>query len=450
MQNISKNWIKSFLSSILLSVMLLSNLSVFATGNVSPDVSQVIPTGWSFVVKKEVITPEIPPKLDIVLDVDISGSYGDDIANIKALDDGIYDDIAASGTDFEIGLVSFSDFPVSPYGGAWDLPFILNQDLTPTKLTWTTAVDALAILFWWDGPESQYESLKQAADNISWRPGSKRVILLTTDAPFHDSDTEVLYPGTWKAATMAALAAEGITVIALKAPGAWTQMDDIAADTGGSVLPTTSSSSDIATAILAGLGNLPITVIPDVSACSPLNITFAPWSQTVTSGDTATFVETINVPNNPALQWTTVSCEVVFNDENWNEIGRQSINVRIPDTTAPVVQCIPTVNPAWKNIPKAWVKSPWQNEDWFYQLVAKDNLDTNLDITVNWLSGPFSSWDKVKITEAPGVVPSVKLMSNLTDAVKFHLMLNTDAVVTAVDDAGNSSSVTCLVPPQPK
>lgn len=450
MQNISKNWIKSFLSSILLSVMLLSNLSVFATGNVTPDVNQVIPTGWSYVVNnKEVVTPAIPQKLDFLLLVDVSWSYGDDIANIKALDDGIFDTISAWTTDFQAAAASFIDFPTSPYWIASDYPFLLNQDFTSDKTTWTSAITWLAIGSGLDEPESQYEALTQAANNATWRAWTQHVIVLTTDASFHDSDTDPAYPGSWKAATLAALAAKGIKVIALKAPWAGTQMDDIAAATGWSVLPTTSSSSDIADKIMEGLGNLPITVTPDASACTPLNLTFSPASQTVTSGDTASFVETINVPNNPALQWTSVSCVVEFKDENWTVVGRQTVDVKIPDTTAPVVQCVPTVNPAWKNIPKAWVKSPWQNEDWFYQLLATDNLDKNLSIYVNWF-GAFSSGDKVKITEATWIVPSMKKMASSTDAVVAHLMLNTDAVVTVTDLAGNSSSVTCLVPRPPK
>jgi hypothetical protein len=63
------------------------------------------------------------------------------------------------------------------------------------------------------------------------------------------------------------------------------------------------------------------------------------------------------------------------------------------------------------------------------------------------------SGDKLKITEAPGVTPKIKKIGSnngAADEVIAHLMLDSDAIVTATDSAGNTASVSCLVPPMPK
>ena len=50
----------------------------------SPEsVDEVLFPGDSVEVQKAVHTPELPPKLDVCLIVDLSGSYWDDLPNIK-------------------------------------------------------------------------------------------------------------------------------------------------------------------------------------------------------------------------------------------------------------------------------------------------------------------------------------------------------------------------------
>ena len=50
-------------------------------------VDEVLAPGESITIDKFVDTPEISEKVDFLLLLDLSGSYGDDLANIKALDD---------------------------------------------------------------------------------------------------------------------------------------------------------------------------------------------------------------------------------------------------------------------------------------------------------------------------------------------------------------------------
>ena len=301
--------------------------------------------GESTVVNTQIVTSAIPAKLDLATLIDLSGSYGDDLVNIKNLDDGMFDSVHEEVPDLRVSLGTFvdyndKDYPGSPWGSFYygDYAFKLDQDFTTDKAVWTGAISALSTKYGGDEPESQYAGLKGLAESASWRSDATKVIAITTDASFHvPSDTGGTYPGPSRDATVAALNAKNIKVIAIKAPDSGAQMDDIALVTGGSVVTTGSSSAEIANAILQGLGNLPVTVTPSVVGCSSsLSVIFTPGSQTVVGGNDALFTGTIAVLSG-APQGTTADCGVIFKDENGNEIGDQSITVTIPDTTAPVI-----------------------------------------------------------------------------------------------------------------
>jgi len=158
-----------------------------------------------------------------------------------------------------------------------------------------------------DEPEAQFDAIVAAAgpgtfndptlglqNNCGWRadPNVTHVLLVTTDAPFHVPDgTHVNDLAT----TSAALQAQNIRLIGLKAPGAGVELDALAAATGGSVQPLSSDGANIAAAILAGLSALPVEVSMASDCVAPVSTSFAPPSQTVTSGTDAVFVETISV-----------------------------------------------------------------------------------------------------------------------------------------------------------
>lgn len=133
------------------------------------------------------------------------------------------------------------------------------------------------------------------------------------------------------------------------------------------------------------------------------------------------------------------------------------------DRTPPRLACTETVNPHGKNVPPAGnttLPGPkgGQNEDGFYQLFGKDNVDPTVQIFVTDSSGsgpfgPFASGDNVKITQAPGASPSSKPMGSSNGqagAIVAHITLKGDALVTATDSSGNKATVSCLVPPPPK
>jgi len=153
----------------------------------------------------------------------------------------------------------------------------------------------------------------------------------------------------------------------------------------------------------------------------------------------------------------TDTIEACFTDTADNEVCDTATKAWV-DTTPPVARCIETTNPAGKTTPPAGSTTlpgsqGGQNEDGFYQLLARDLVDPDPEIFVadggsSFVAGPFSSGDKVKITQAPGATPGSKPMAGVIVA---HITLKGDAIVYAVDAAGNvSARVVCLVPPPPK
>lgn len=288
----------------------------------SPEsVDQMVLPGGTFEVEKTVHTPDLPPVLDVCLVVDLSGSYGDDLPNIKALAPGIWDEIVAGGVDLRFGLGTFVDFPWHNWGdpGFGDYAYRLDQQLTSDKATWVAAVNAMATRSGFDGPESQYEALFQVAtgagndvldaepddsgdvaagQNCAFREKATKVVILTTDASFHnagDGDGPFPYPGASAVDTTTALVDEGIKVIGLKAPGSGGELDALAAATGGTTQPTSSTSHDIAEAILTALEEIDVEVSMTSDCTDPLSTAFAPSSVVVENGQHAVFAETISV-----------------------------------------------------------------------------------------------------------------------------------------------------------
>lgn len=454
-----------------------------------PNVELSLSPGTSDTVEKTVGTPVVPPALDLCLLVDLSGSYGDDLTKIKndSLAAQLFNDVRAAVPDSFFCSASFVDYPFSNWGVAasGDYGYQLEQDLTPDGGVWAASINSMIVRNGSDGPEAQYEGLYQMATGAgrdvtpagaslgdiapgqdpSWRPiaGVTRVVAITTDAPFHVAgDPSGIggcdpaarpcdYPGPTRNDAVAALNSRGIKVIAIKAPGSGAEMNDVANATDGSVVSTDSSSSQIASAIVEGIGNLPTTVTPQVIGCAPLVVGFIPATRTVQSGDDATFTETIAVPNDPALAGTTVNCQVAFVTDSDLNLGVQTVHVHVLDVVPPQAACVEGVNPAG-NTPKAGQKSPGMNEDGFYHIEASDNVAVAelwlIDLGSGMHLGPLMNPSDIKYTQNASA-PGVKAGSGDVD---YKINGNGDFSLYAVDTSGNVSdpNPTCLVPPPPK
>lgn len=194
--------------------------------------------------------------------------------------------------------------------------------------------------------------------------------------------------------------------------------------------------------IIAQTSDAEAEVVLDGSASTddglPQPLTYT-WSW---NGGSATGVSpTVTLP----LGTTTVTLTVF--DGHWYDTD--TVNITVRDTIKPLIWCKEGVNPSGKNVPKS------KNPDGFYQIFTSD---VGGSAPLFWvgtadnpmLFGPAPSGIYIKLTEAPGVEPSYKLIGNTDNVLIYHVFLPSDAVFTTVDSSGNTSTCKCLVPPPPK
>lgn len=144
---------------------------------------------------------------DVFFLVDCTGSMRGEITNIqRGLTSTIVPGAMAAIPDVRFGVGAFADFASGSYGQPGDAPFEMRRAITDDIGAVQAAIDGLPF---WDGddlPESQTEALYQIAsgaglgDWISpspgcpmrgvgypcFREGSQPVIVMITDAPFHN------------------------------------------------------------------------------------------------------------------------------------------------------------------------------------------------------------------------------------------------------------------------
>lgn len=151
--------------------------------------------------------------LDLLIVQDVTGSMGDAISELERNMTGMVSEVSLIAGNAQFGLAVFQDWP-SPIGGgnATDLPYRLVRPLTASAATVKQDLGLLVAQGGGDGPESALEALYQAATSsaIGWRSGSKRVIVLLTDAPFAPVPVS---RGFTRNTVKAALANTGISVI---------------------------------------------------------------------------------------------------------------------------------------------------------------------------------------------------------------------------------------------
>ena len=197
--------------------------------------------------------------IDVGFVIDQSGSYGDDIQTLKARARDIVSSLGLrTDIDVQFGVAGFADFPQEPYGKSEDVPYRLYQRITSDPEALIAAINRLdnPLMDGNDHRESQYEALYRVAREIGWREGALRILLLATDAGFHNSDTEPGYPGMGRRTTLAKLEAENIILIGLQSGSdaeAADALQELADATGGSVLSLDAASSQIVDAIESGL-----------------------------------------------------------------------------------------------------------------------------------------------------------------------------------------------------
>ncbi|MEV6643766.1 Calx-beta domain-containing protein [Amycolatopsis sp. NPDC051371] len=247
-------------------------------------VDLTLAAGQSTTVTKHVTTSAVPPNPDLVLLADTTGSMGGAITNVRTNANAITGDVLAAQPTAQFGVAEYKDFTDS-------VPFKVNQGITADTGAIQAGTNQWVASGGGDTPEADLNALYELATGaVTFRPDGTRIVAWFGDAPSHDPSG-----GHSLADTIAALKAANIRVVAVNV-GALDfdgQATAITEATGG-VLLNNVPSNQVSQAILDGIKSIEVTVTPHVTTCDPqLTLTNAPASAKVTSGDVATFTETI-------------------------------------------------------------------------------------------------------------------------------------------------------------
>ena len=145
------------------------------------------------------LPPDVQPaRLDMVILMDLTGSMGGELNNVKVNSANIMTQVRGLIADSDFGVMSHMDYEgthggcgySSIYGNAppGDYPYRLDQPITSNVATVTTAINGLVLGNGRDTPEDYtrvlYETYSDPA--VAWRPGAKRIVLQWGDAIPHD------------------------------------------------------------------------------------------------------------------------------------------------------------------------------------------------------------------------------------------------------------------------
>lgn len=244
-------------------------------------------------------------RADVLFLIDRTASMGEEIDRIREqLRDSLAPSIRDAIPDSELGVASFADFPVEPYGSPReDVPFDLRLPMTSDVARVQSAVNAIELTDGRDIPESQVEALYQlmtgegfpmygvppsagcpggGSGYACFRRDALPVVLLFTDAAFHngpggtnpyDSPRLSPPPHTY-AQAVSVLQAQGAVVIGFDSGGGAPRanLQTVARDTGAVaggqplVYDIGEAGQRLGTAVIDAIETFAGTVIQDIDA----------------------------------------------------------------------------------------------------------------------------------------------------------------------------------------
>ncbi len=326
------------LGLIALALGAASTVAAIGDPGVSPQhYADELAPGASVTITKTVETPPIPPNPDIVFLADTTTSMTASIGNVQANASSIVNQILASQPTAQFAVADYKD--TADATGH----FLLRQQLTGDTSDVTDGINAWTPLSGGgsDAAEDWIGALADIPGAVDFRDNGTPIVVMFGDSTSHDPSA-----GDTLASATSALQAAGIRVIAISVPGAdgylWDglnttgQASYVTSQTGGTL--TNANPDEVSDVILSQLKNLPAEVTHEVSCDPGVTATLTPASQSVTSGGTVSFEETITLAND-APQGETVSCTVSFK-VNGSVPGPefvQTIDIDVADVTPPVV-----------------------------------------------------------------------------------------------------------------
>ena len=144
---------------------------------------------------------------DVLFVMDRTGSMAEEIANIRdGLRTIIVPGLIREIPDLHLGLVTYGEFPIYPFGEHADRPFALNRALGSQFTALQDAIGNVTALGGGDNAEALVEALYQSANGTGlapfippsggcptigigyacFRPDAQPIIIVMTDAPMHN------------------------------------------------------------------------------------------------------------------------------------------------------------------------------------------------------------------------------------------------------------------------
>ena len=125
-------------------------------------------------------------RLDLAFVVDTTGSMYDDIEKVKNDMENYVDELEATGMDYRVAIIDYRDFPErSGYG---DYPYNVSLDFTDDFDTIINGINSLTLGSGGDWEETVCSALIDGVEELSWRSGSGKAVILIGDAPALDPE----------------------------------------------------------------------------------------------------------------------------------------------------------------------------------------------------------------------------------------------------------------------
>lgn len=235
-----------------------------------------------------------PLPLDVFLLQDLSGSFEEDLPIVRDLVPNLVNGLKEFQVEPRFGIGPFIDKPIGEFGITGDFVYQTALPLTTDTAALQSAIGSLSTSegVGEDDPEAQLEALlqtaKRASSEIGYRSGARRVVVVATDAPYHqagdgaeagittpnnlDGILDGNPPGTGEdypsvAEVRDALINANIIPVFTVTTDVIDDYQNLVSQLGfGTVVELESDSSNLVNAITQGLGGISSEIIPTVSS----------------------------------------------------------------------------------------------------------------------------------------------------------------------------------------
>ncbi|WP_112274547.1 VWA domain-containing protein [Lentzea terrae] len=301
-----------------------------------PDTELPARQGSTFDLEQVVHTPRIPPKPDVVILIDISGSMDGELGSVKrTLSEKIITEVAKLQPETQFGIASFA----GPENTGQT--FTVHRDLNEPLGDWQDEVNVIRNVgsteVW------AHALIRTATDAFDFRPDSSRVVVVIGDEPTAQNLMPPDYTDTVDNA-INALKAKNIRFVGIDSGGldATGQATAFKEATDGSLKTFDETKpEEISTAILDGIKDLKVTVTPVAKCDTGLSVVLTPPGPVQgPSGQDFRFAEKFTVAPT-ATPGSTLRCTIDFllNKETEVRPGHtQTVTVQVADLVKPVVR----------------------------------------------------------------------------------------------------------------